>query len=112
MFLGHVENYDEPGTNQTFDYGVYILSNIFVVTDFFAHFNTPLVPFVTTPPSQQAFADFKSGAAVNVLLNTTELIAALSRHVEQMQKYPKFTISEGWEQLPSPVPNDLLLPFG
>ena len=112
MFLGHVETYVDPGTNQTFDYGVYILSNISVVTDFFAHFNTSLVPFVTTPPSQQAFADFKTGAAVNITSNTTELVAALARYVEQLQKYPNFTSSEGWEQLPSPIPDDLLLPFG
>lgn len=106
---GHTETYHDPETNIPVDYGVLVFDNLTVVTEYFGRFGIPL----TTVGSggggdgQSQRIDFCSGQPVDGPSgNVTE---AMARYAEQLLKYP--FLSVGFD-LPDPVPDDLLLPFG
>ena len=108
---GPVTTYTDPTTGQTYDYGVQIFSNLSVVHDFFSHFDIPLVQLpapkfggVTT------MIDFETGEVVDPAeLYMGNITAALMGYGEQQAKYSG--IFKDWN-LPHPIPEDLLLPFG
>ena len=73
-----------------------------VARDYFAHLNIPITQLSVTP-STTIYADFQTGQRVTVQSSND-----LTAYSEQLQKYPYLQYS--WN-LPSPVPEDLLLPF-
>ncbi|KAK4207089.1 hypothetical protein QBC37DRAFT_102491 [Rhypophila decipiens] len=114
---GHVDTFKDPGTGATFDYGVVAFANRSTVTNYFSSFNEALVPF----------SQFSSGQTNNyVNLNTNGQIinplpssipwsdpaavfGAILGYSAQISQYPFLT--NGYD-LPTTVPEDLLLPFG
>lgn len=101
---GHQNTYIEPTTGTPIDYGVQAYWNISVVRDFFARFDIPITNYSFEGVST-IYADFKTGQTLPNLQPPTDY----SAYATQLNKYPELLWS--W-QLPSPVPEDLLLPFG
>ena len=104
VFGGHVETYLDPVTGTPIDYGVQAYLNTTVAADFFARFNVTTIPFGFVP-SQTVYADFRSGEIVQNVTTGFDF----SAYATQLHKYPD--PEYGWN-LPHPVPEDLLLPFG
>ncbi|GFF34586.1 uncharacterized protein R656 [Aspergillus udagawae] len=90
---GHTNTYYDPVSGQYIDYGVLIWQDIPEARDFLAHFN------ISTTTVRFGNSDSARG-------NVTD---AMMRYAQQLLKYPY--LEEGWD-LPDPVPEDLLLPFG
>jgi hypothetical protein len=108
--LGHVNTYVDPKSGQTYDYGVQIFSNISVLTNFFSHFNIPLVPVELSGGGVTKSVNFDTGIEVPASdLIGGNITAAWLEYASQQAKYP--TIFKEWD-LPDPVPEDLLMPFG
>ncbi|OXV11594.1 hypothetical protein Egran_00645 [Elaphomyces granulatus] len=102
---GHENTYIDPTTGTPIDFGVQAYWNIPVVTDFFARFNISIGPYGFSGYST-TFADFTTGQTIpNFTLNYNLLTA----YNDQLNKYPD--LSWSWN-LPSPIPDDLLMPFG
>ena len=70
--------------------------------DYFAHLNIPITQF-TVAPLSTIYADFQTGQQMTVQSSNN-----YTAYAEQLQNYPYLLYS--WN-LPSPVPEDLLLPF-
>lgn len=111
---GHVNTYQDPETGATFDFGVIIYENITVVSQYFASLNVTLAPH-SDAASSQVYANFKTdGKAIRnpeslPWNNQTNVVAALSEYAGILERYP--FLSNGYE-LPTPVPEELLLPWG
>ncbi|KAI9830060.1 MAG: hypothetical protein M1819_005890 [Sarea resinae] len=103
---GHTNTYIDPGTGTPIDYGVSNYQNISVALDFFARFNISVIEFTGGTPSQTVYADFHTG---EIFPNTTIPVANYTAYLAQLARFPYLATS--WD-LPSPVPEDLLLPFG
>ncbi|KAF9891639.1 hypothetical protein FE257_003650 [Aspergillus nanangensis] len=107
---GHTNTYIDAGTGIPVDYGVIVFHNDAIVKNYFAHFKVPLAPLSLSDRggTNQIAVDFRTGNLVNISIpgNAT---AALERYVGELAKYPYLT--KGFD-LPDPVPEDLLLPFG
>ena len=107
---GHVNTYVDATSGQTYDYGVQIFSNISVLSNFFAHFHVPLAPVPAASGGVTKYVNFENGAQVPPSKITDgNLTAAWIEYTKQQAKYP--TIFEEWD-LPYPVPEDLLMPYG
>ena len=107
---GNVNTYKDPVTGETLDIGVIVFSNISVVTDYLEYLEIPLTPLSFASSGVSIFADFAKGKKVSA--STTEggnVTAALEAYQVQLDKYPHLT--NGFN-LPTPIPSDLLLPFG
>jgi hypothetical protein len=106
---GHTETYTDPATGKGFDYGVQVFHNISTVQRYFQRFDIPLAalgPDGTTAANY----DFRTGKPVNVTApSQEELGAALANYATFLHKYPE--LNNGMF-LPSPVPEDLVMPFG
>lgn len=101
---GHVHTYTVPNTNTKIDYGVIAYWNTSIAADFFSRFNVTVKGF-SPGASTTVYSDFTTGQALaNFTVNSN-----WSAYTAQLDKYPY--LAESW-QLPNPVPNDLLLPFG
>ncbi|KAI9686534.1 MAG: hypothetical protein M1822_003545 [Bathelium mastoideum] len=110
---GHVNTYVDPITNVTFDYGVITFDNIPVVTNYFAHFDLPLVRWA--PPldilTDAVMANFQTGSAVSFPnVSLAEFALDLEAYQSQLAQYPYLTT--GWQDLPSTLPDDFFLPWG
>ncbi|AEO67406.1 uncharacterized protein THITE_2116300 [Thermothielavioides terrestris NRRL 8126] len=104
---GKTETYTVPGTGTTIDYGVQVFWNTSVVTDFFSRLNVPIAPFQPSGgATTTVYVDLKSG---QFLSNFTPPSSDLSAYRQQLDKYPY--LSWGYD-IPTPVPEDLSLPFG
>ena len=101
---GHENTYIVPATGVAIDYGVQSYWNISVVRDFFARFNVPITNY-TFAGFSTVYADFKTG---NVLPGFVP-VGNYTPYATQLRRYPELAYS--W-QLPSSIPEDLLLPFG
>jgi hypothetical protein len=107
---GHVNTYVDPKSEQTYDYGVQIFSNISVLSNFFAHFNIPLAPVPAPSGGATKYINFENGAELPPSqIAGGNLTEAWIEYTSQQAKYP--TIFEEWD-LPYPVPEDLLMPYG
>jgi hypothetical protein len=100
---GHVATYNDPTTGTAVDYGVQLYANTSVVRDFFDRFEVPLGS--PSAGASNVYADFKTGRVfddfrVNLTLDT---------YASEIARYPE--LSWSWN-LPDPVPEDLLIPFG
>ncbi|KAF4230987.1 hypothetical protein CNMCM6805_000510 [Aspergillus fumigatiaffinis] len=103
---GHTNTYLDPVSGQHIDYGVQVWQNIPEARDFLAHFNisTTTAQFGR---SNSARVDLRTGQTVPPPQgNVTD---AMMRYAMQLLQYPY--LEQGWN-LPNPVPEDLLLPFG
>jgi hypothetical protein len=106
---GHVNTFVDPVTGSTFDYGVISFDNISVVTDYFNYLNVPIAEFVYAEISTVS-ADFTTGIPVpDSSLPTVNVTAALLAYLVQLDKYPY--LNNGFN-LPTPVPEDLLITWG
>ncbi|GAB7349562.1 hypothetical protein MBLNU459_g0257t1 [Dothideomycetes sp. NU459] len=107
---GHTETYIDPATSMPIDMGVEIWHNISVVTNYFKRLHIPLTKsvFYTAAPFSY---DLRSGKQVNrsSTPSTEEETGAFAAYLAQLSRYPE--LSNG-TFLPSPVPEDLYLPFG
>lgn len=121
---GHAETYRDPDSGTPVDYGVVIFPPIQSVRDFFGRFdiellnmssagwNRPGEPANMSLPavgyrSFRRASDFRTGAAVE--LPEIDPSGALQRMADILERYDY--ILRGPE-LPTPVPEDLYLPFG
>lgn len=102
-FGGHVSTYFDKATNTIVDYGVQAYANNSVAREFFDRFNIEKIPSFAFPIQQ--WADFRTGV---VTPNFQPFAFDFSGIIAQLNKYPPF--QNGWN-LPTPVPEDLLLPF-
>ncbi|GIK00911.1 hypothetical protein Aspvir_004941 [Aspergillus viridinutans] len=103
---GHTNTYYDPVSGQYVDYGVLIWQDIPEARDFLAHFKISTTT-VRVDNSNGARVDLRTGQ--NVPPPQGNVTDAMMRYVQQLLKYPY--LAEGWD-LPDPVPEDLLLPFG
>jgi hypothetical protein len=101
----------DPTSGQSYDYGVQVFSNLSVVHKFFSHFEIPLVQLPPQIGGTTKMVNFETGEIVPpAKLYAGNLTAAMLGYAAQQEKYK--SIFESWENLPFPVPEDLLMPFG
>ncbi|KAK4463920.1 flavin-containing superfamily amine oxidase [Cladorrhinum samala] len=112
---GHVDTYQDPATGAALDYGVVALLNTSVVRDYFSFFNEGLTTFTTDPSITGVYANFKKDGKIAAPPATVPwadpaaVFASLLGYGAQISQYP--FLVDGYN-LPNPVPEDLLLPFG
>ncbi|KAL5408196.1 hypothetical protein PMIN06_005919 [Paraphaeosphaeria minitans] len=111
---GHTETYIDPATGTPIDMGVVIFHNLTVVRDYFARFDIPLITAGSdsgsSSDSVSANYDFRTGKEVNITSpKQADTAAAFEKYTQFLSKYPR--LNDGMF-LPSPVPEDLVLPFG
>jgi hypothetical protein len=114
---GHTNTFHVPGTNTTFDYGTIIFDNSSVVNDYFADLGVALGPLGGFG-SPTKYAKLNGGDATGTTTvpssvswsNATAVGLALEGYLAQNAKYAPF-LTNGYE-LPDPVPEELLLPWG
>lgn len=105
---GNVQTYIDPETDTPIDYGVTRFHNLSVVQVFFKRFNMSLTRVLLDVPSK--YYDFRTGEAVHRTFNPSpdEVSQALAAYVPQHSKYPGL---RNGAFLPSPVPEELYMPF-
>jgi hypothetical protein len=109
---GHTNTYIDPVTGAPVDYGVAVWEDIPVVQNYFAYLGVALTTVDTNAPSPFVtdFADFASSTIIpSSALPQGNPAAAFAMYLAQLAKYPY--LDDGFD-LPSPIPDDLLLPFG
>lgn len=109
---GHVNTFYDPATNLPVDYGVQAYINNEQTQAFFSRFDIPLNAS-TTSPFTTYVADFKAGVVIPnaTYPDPTTLIGPLTNYLTVMSTNFPF-LSEATFDLPDPVPEDLLMPFG
>ncbi|KAJ5784025.1 FAD dependent oxidoreductase [Penicillium psychrosexuale] len=107
---GHTETYIDPTTGTPIDMGVMIWHNITVVKDYFKRFDISITHSTGFFQSVLNY-DFSTGKAINLSFtpSDTEISAAFAAYTAQYSKYPE--LKDG-TFLPSPVPEELYIPFG
>lgn len=104
---GHTDTYFDPAAGTHVDFGVIFFDNLTVVYDYFDYFNIPLTTVPASSGEQPQRIDFRTGTPVDASQgNVTD---AISRYAAQLLQYPYLSV--GFD-LPDPVPEDLVLPFG
>lgn len=111
---GHTNTYTDPDTKQPFNLGVAVYHNNDIVKNYFSSLNVPLA--VTSPGgegnSTTVFADFSTGKTVPGYqpVSNDKIGAAIQKYAGILaQKYPYLSL--GYD-LPNPVPEELLQPYG
>jgi hypothetical protein len=104
---GNVNTYFMPGSNIAIDFGVQAYNSLPTTKDFFQRFDVPLEP-VTIPSYETRHIDLKTGKTVTSTQESP--IPALIQYAALLQKYGY--LESGYGQLPDPVPQELLEPFG
>lgn len=108
---GHVNTFFDPVTGESFDYGVISFFNITVVRNYFASLNVPLAPLSYSSGGVTQYFNFLDASPVSAAsVSTGNVTEALIGYLAQLDKYPDL-FPNGY-QLPDPVPEDLLIPFG
>ncbi|KAJ2994293.1 hypothetical protein NUW58_g1592 [Xylaria curta] len=103
---GHCVTYVDSKTKTPVDYGVVIHQDLSAVTEFFDKFGIPTTKVL---PETFTLPDFRDGSAVNISTDPEGVEDGIARLAEMLAQYSY--LLEGGD-LPSPVPEDLLLPFG
>ena len=106
---GHTQTYIDPKSKQPIELGVAEYDNTTLVRNWFARLQVPLYSFnFTIAGVTSEFVDFQTGQRANRTPAATP--EALDRYVAQLANYPSpnYSLDNG----SSPVPADLLLPFG
>ncbi|KAJ5140818.1 hypothetical protein N7448_004226 [Penicillium atrosanguineum] len=99
---GHVNTYTDPSTGETTNYGVQTFWNTTTTWNYFKLLGISGETY-SIPSLTSAFYDFATGQPVAVRLSTN-----FTSYASQLYNYPY--LEYGWD-LPSPVPDDLVLPF-
>lgn len=102
---GHCEGYTIPDTGQLLDYGVENFQNTSTVQSFFGKFNMDLIPYASDAKRRQ-YVDFSTGT---VYSNYSMTPPDFEAYVDELERFPY--LAQGWD-LPEPVPEELLIPFG
>ena len=107
---GNTNTYYDPATGAPVDYGVLVWHNNDLVKKFFSRFNIAIFNTLTATaaPSLTDYVDFRTGKLVSDYV-PQDPTAALQGYYALLQQYPY--LEKGFE-LPDPVPEELLLPFG
>ncbi|CAF9927384.1 MAG: hypothetical protein HETSPECPRED_006572 [Heterodermia speciosa] len=106
---GHTKTYIDPASKQPIELGVAEYDNTSLVRNWFNRLQVPLYSFnFTIAGVTSNFVDFQTGKRANH--TPTVAPEALERYVNQLANYPSpnYSLDNG----SSPVPADLLLPFG
>ncbi|KAI9152365.1 Beta-cyclopiazonate dehydrogenase [Paramyrothecium foliicola] len=110
---GQTETYFDPATGVPVNVGVKVFSNTTATVKFLAHYDFPMssTNISDTLATDTVYVDFNTSTILpNFTLPSAQAqAAALSKYSTELAKYPD--IMFGYN-LPSPVPDDLLLPFG
>lgn len=105
---GHTNTYRDPATQATIDIGVVVWHDLDIVKQYFSRFDVPLKKAVFGGPDQVTrFVDFTTGNFAN--FTPPDPREALAAYGAQLANY---SYLEAGFDLPDPVPDDLLLPFG
>ncbi|KAI9647867.1 hypothetical protein NHQ30_004255 [Ciborinia camelliae] len=104
---GHTETYKDPVTGLTTEYGVIVYHNTSLVNNYTARLNVTMAP-VDISPRATRYADFRTGIE-NTTYSAANYVGGALLYMAELTKYPY--VETGFE-LPNPVPEDLLLPFG
>ncbi|KAL3424063.1 flavin-containing superfamily Amine oxidase [Phlyctema vagabunda] len=106
---GHTDTYTDPVTGVKVDYGVVVFHNETLVRDYFARFNISMVAAALdgTVPVTTLYYDLRTGTLSSYVPGDPS--AGLAAYGAELAKYPY--VETGFD-LPDPVPQDLLLPFG
>lgn len=106
---GHTQTYTDPGTGATIDIGVVVWHDLEIVRDYFARFDVPLMkaPLVAAGTVVK-YVDYRTGAEVAGHA-PGDPSPGLAAYGAQLAQYPY--LEQGFD-LPSPIPPELLLPFG
>lgn len=104
---GHTETYIDPATQLPTDIGVQYWTNLDIVKNYFARLNVSYF-LANSSISAVTYVDLSTGKLLPTF-SPPDPTAALSAYAAQLAKYPY--LNSGFD-LPSPVPEDLLLPFG
>jgi hypothetical protein len=106
---GHTETYTDPATGIPQDYGVVVYHNTSIVHNYFKRFNVPLRVSDLASPRRLDY-DLQTGIQLNITHPGPEAVgAALGKYTAFLSQY--LELDKGM-YLPSPVPEDLLMPFG
>ncbi|RYP09025.1 hypothetical protein DL764_001521 [Monosporascus ibericus] len=106
---GHTETYTDPVTGQHDDFGVLTFHDLPVARDYFARLGIPVEVVQIPPGPDPVYFDFKARTELEDY-QMRDPSAALQRYYGQLLRFPE--LLEGFDKLPDPVPEDLLLPFG
>ncbi|PYH47013.1 amine oxidase, flavin-containing superfamily [Aspergillus saccharolyticus JOP 1030-1] len=104
---GHTNTYTDPTTGIASDFGVLYFEDQPWVRDYFAQLNVSVRKVSALNQGVLRRIDLRTGTTVPFSDGTT--IPALAAYAVQLLKYPY--LNTGFN-LPDPVPEDLLLPFG
>lgn len=106
---GHTETYTDPVTQAKIDIGVVVWHDTQLVHDFFARFDVPLLKVSEISATGVTnYVDYRTGKVVGGYV-PGDPTAALGAYTHELLKY--LYLEAGFD-LPDPVPEDLLLPFG
>ena len=113
---GHCETYTDPATGIPVDYGVVVFHNLPVVTSYFARFNVPLIALSPADfGGTTEYFDYRTGRQVAGYAPPSQAATgqALAAYYEYLLTLNAtyYDLDSGFD-LPTPVPPDLLLPFG
>ncbi|RAQ55667.1 amine oxidase [Aspergillus flavus] len=103
---GQTNTYIDPESGRAVDYGVTYFQNLSSVREMFEYFEIPLTKAVFD--YKMHMFDFRTGTPVQDS-SKAEMAAFTEKYMAQLAKYPY--LKTGFD-LPDPVPEDLLLPFG
>ena len=108
---GNVATYVDPATNQTFDYGVQLYTNISVARNYLASLDIETATYEGYyPGAKTVYLDETTGQVLPAAAPGNETEAS-QIYYEQMKSYGDLFSAPGFF-LPDPVPADLLLPWG
>ena len=106
---GHTMTYVDPGSNRSIELGVAEYEDTPIVREWFARFKVPLYQYnFTIPGVTSEYVDFQTGQIATP--RQGDLSGAWDAFQTQVAKYPFLDYS--LDNVPFPVPADLLLPFG
>ena len=106
---GHTKTYVDPISKKVIELGVAEYEDTPIVRAFFKRFDVPLYTFnYTIPGVTSEYADFSTGLPATP--KQGDLLGAWNALQAQVAKYPSLFYS--LDDVPFPVPADLLLPFG
>ena len=106
---GQTTTYMDPVTGQSIDYGVTYFQNLPLVRAFFDHFKIPLSSVSFDFHLDMVDLHAETRVASSSYPPPTEAAQAKEKYLAELARYPY--LKAGFD-LPSPVPEDLLLPFG
>lgn len=108
---GQVDTYIDNITGKKIDYGVKVFNNVSVVSEYFELLGLSLKSFESYVPDQKTIYTNLVDATILPApkITTEDVMDALLRYQTELERYP--FLSTGFD-LPSPVPEDLLIPWG